>query len=1174
MLLNCTIVNGGTGMDNVSGSAPIIFNSIIFGNTKIMVNDISSKPNIVHSLVQGFDDPEPFRNNIPGAVNPLFVDIAGGDFRLQACSPLINRGYNLLYSNPSIDLSMITTDQGGSERFYNQGTVDIGAYEYQGDVSVGAAGIWYVKESVLGSGKSWDCATADLQSVIDMAAFGDQNWVAGGTYIASLDPSVSKSFKMKAGVKIYGGFAGTETSLADRNLSSNNRSILTVSSPYANHYIIENIDNGLTREAVLDGFTIFPYSQTPGGIKNSNSSPRFVNLVLTGGVSANYAAMRNDNASPSIINCSITDLTGYGIYNSASSPEIINCTIAKIFGLQGSPKAAMLNTARSSPKIRNTIIFGNEAGVISESGSFTQAMYSLVQGLTNNNENGNISGDANPMFVSLAGGNYQLQLCSPALNGGNNFLYPADDGIDTPFAGKDLIGNNRIYNDGIIDMGAYEYQGNRSVSVAGVKYVRSGATSSGVSWDCADGDLQTAINTSLSGQQIWVAGGTLQPRGGTSFQMKEGVQIFGGFAGTETAFSQRDLSVSANETILDGNGRSVVINNALSEAAILDGFTITGSTSSAAIQNGSGSSASFTNLIVKGNQQSGMSISGSSPTLTNCSFTGNTTSTTGGGVMVSARATPIFIKCTITGNSAGNGGGIYISNASLTLLNSLISGNNATSGAGISSDMASTLLINVTIARNTAQGNGGAVYNNNSSSLILLNSIVALNNTGIVSAGNSTIQDFYSLVQPTESTDPEPDPLFANADAGDFRLQPCSPAINQAFNYYQPNEITDLSEFATDLDNNPRVAESAVDMGAYEFSGASRELAADGDQGGGNIPGNLLLTTSTESDCKLLAYLSPNGAAPVEGAVTAKVWVANAQPKNFVKRYYQITPENNLDLATARVTLYFTQQEFDEFNAVNATKLPLNAADAEGYKANLRIEKRSGVSSNGSGLPSSYTGSIATFTPSDANGKVEWNATAQYWEVSFDVTGFSGFFVKTVEPALPLNLISFTATKETTSNLLQWSTTSEVNTSSFEIESSVNAKNFIKIGTINANGSGNHTYRFTDQNQYGATVYYRLKMFDRAANGLDGSFTYSKIVSLTGDASFAATYPNPATTTITFQVNNTLLKSTAILYDISGRKLHSILITNNRQEINVKSLLPGVYFIRFADGTAGRFVKQ
>jgi hypothetical protein len=455
---------------------------------------------------------------------------------------------------------------------------------------------------------------------------------------------------------------------------------------------------------------------------------------------------------------------------------------------------------------------------------------------------------------------------------------------------------------------------------------------------------------------------------------------------------------------------------------------------------------------------------------------------------------------------------------------------------------------------------------------------------GVITESNSTVTIEYSIVEENKTfMPPNPlpldiDPLFVNAAGGDYRLQSCSPAVNKGYNFFESGQIPDISGITTDLDNKPRMRENAVDMGTYEFGGAARELALNGDVSAGTVSGGLLLTT-TGATCKVLAYLVPNGGAALAGIVTAKVWVANSQPTNFLKRHYQIEPVTNALNATAKVTLYFTQQEFTDFNVTNSIKLPIDAADLENYKANLRIEKRSGESDDDSGLPSSYTGTIETITPSEADGKVEWNADASRWEVSFDVTGFSGFFVKTIEGALPLNLISFTASKETGSNLLQWSTASEVNTDNFEIQGSADAKKFIKIAIVDASGSGDHQYSYNDRTNYSRAVYYRLKMSDRAAGTLDqdgpeGAYTYSKIISLAGDGNFASVYPNPAGVVVTFEVNNALLKTTATLHDGTGRRLQSIVITTNQQEINTRSLASGLYILKFADGTAERFVKE
>jgi hypothetical protein len=156
-------------------------------------------------------------------------------------------------------------------------------------------------------------------------------------------------------------------------------------------------------------------------------------------------------------------------------------------------------------------------------------------------------------------------------------------------------------------------------------------------------------------------------------------------------------------------------------------------------------------------------------------------------------------------------------------------------------------------------------------------------------------------------------------------------------------------------------------MGAYEFSEEFRGLASNLTKVSADITRETVLTATNDA-CGLVAYILPNGAAPVSGQVTAEVWIAENQPKDFVKRHYQIMPGNKASSATARVKLYFSQQEFTDYNDINEVKLPTNAADAENYKANLRIEKRSGISTDDSGLPGSYTGSISTFKPSDVLG--------------------------------------------------------------------------------------------------------------------------------------------------------------------------------------------------------------
>ncbi|MGE3182407.1 MAG: hypothetical protein AB7N71_12310, partial [Phycisphaerae bacterium] len=142
-----------------------------------------------------------------------------------------------------------------------------------------------------------------------------------------------------------------------------------------------------------------------------------------------------------------------------------------------------------------------------------------------------------------------------------------------------------------------------------VIYVKANATgnNSGTSWANAHTDLESAFNRSQLADEIWVAAGTYKPGGATptrssSFRIGfAGVPIYGGFAGTETAVSQRNPVT--NITILSGEigDPNTVADNTYHVVTfltpfgppILDGFTITGGNA-----NGTGNNAFGGGLLV------------------------------------------------------------------------------------------------------------------------------------------------------------------------------------------------------------------------------------------------------------------------------------------------------------------------------------------------------------------------------------------------------------------------------------------------------------------------------------------------------------------------------------------------------------------------------------------------
>lgn len=1261
-----TATTSGGGIMNRANNITIR-NSIIYNNNTGLTNG-SGAPTINNSLIQGIADNT--NGNISGAVDPLFINpltpglSTSGDYRLQPCSPAVNKGNNSYYT------SAVATDPDGNTRIYNNGIIDMGAYERTNTSPVtvtASSGIVYVKAGATGTGQSWDCATGNLQAAINAAGNGNQVWVAEGDYKVEND----QPYVMMPGVKIYGGFAGTETSLTQRDWLLHISRLL----PFDNEAIINNYNNGLSNTAVLDGFTIANVIQSAvininssptfnnctfnnnraapagGGIYNENASTVITNCLFTNNRASAGAGIcskssttvitnctfRNNNGSDgagiylengsyTITGCSFSGNVGYsggGLYILSSSGVIANCNIkgnsaesgggiyaaygndmiinCLLSGNTGSAQGGGIycfsnlqvinctisgNTAPTSGgifnfssrtlTIRNSIIYNNNTG-----GTYTTTnatiRNSIVQGRTANTD---------PLFVNplapglSTGGDYRLQPCSPAINKGDNSYY-------TSTITTDLDSNARFYNNGIVDMGAYERTGEPPIIASGgVIYVKPGAIGTGQSWDCATGDLQAAINGAVSGNQLWVAGGTYIPNRrfdatGTlspgdrnnAFALKNDVKVYGGFAGTETALSNRDLSLTANASILSGdlssndngfnnnseNTLHVVMSTGNTNTTVLDGFTIQGGNCDGGGGAGiacSNSTAAFTNLIIKGNAGrygAGLHIGNSSPTITN-SF--------------------------IIGNAGFYGGGIMNSNGGPILTNVLISGNTAVEqGGGMYSEWAvAPILTNVTIAGNTStHGAGGAMYNNLGPAMQLRNCIVYGNSSGIYN-NNGTPGIQYSLVQGETSTANgniagTVNPSFVNQPAaglntgGNYTLQVCSPAINAGSNiFFNTGQLPDLSAITIELNRANRNQGIAIDMGVYEYTGdpaAASQLGNNGDISTTTIAGSTSYIANSTS-CRLLATLQPTGANALTGSVNTNVWVENAQPADYVKRHYQVTPVSNAANATGRATLYFTQAEFNAYNAVNAGKLPTGPTDVAAFTA-ITIRQYTGVSSNSSGLPNTYTAGPFLINPNVND--IIWNATYSRWEVSFDFTGYSGFFLTGEMSTLPVTLISFNGHQYNGYNQLQWETANEVNVKHFILERSHDGNSYTSIATIPA---GSNSYSYKGYTSFSGKIYYRLRMVDN-----DGEFTYSPIVTLSSNGtSVVGIYPNPASDKVYISTGSEVLQHTARLYTVSGQLLQTITITSGYQAIPVQQLKSGLYLLQFDNGTTVKFIKK
>lgn len=179
---------------------------------------------------------------------------------------------------------------------------------------------------------------------------------------------------------------------------------------------------------------------------------------------------------------------------------------------------------------------------------------------------------------------------------------------------------------------------------------------------------------------------------------------------------------------------------------------------------------------------------------------------------------------------------------------------------------------------------------------------------------------------------------------------------------------------------------------------------------------------------------------------------------------------------------------------------------------------------------------------------------------------------------LPVTLISFTASKSGGGVNLDFSTTHELQLSSFEIERSADGAKFDPIGNVAATAASSgsnlqNDYSFFDARPLASQNYYRLKMIDQ-----DGSFTYSRIVTIKFDNSAAfLVFPNPARDLVNVQMQ--LPAGTILLQvvDAIGRQVRAIPLQSTGAVISIpvdiSSLPKGVYYIR-AGGEIRSFMKK
>lgn len=197
------------------------------------------------------------------------------------------------------------------------------------------------------------------------------------------------------------------------------------------------------------------------------------------------------------------------------------------------------------------------------------------------------------------------------------------------------------------------------------------------------------------------------------------------------------------------------------------------------------------------------------------------------------------------------------------------------------------------------------------------------------------------------------------------------------------------------------------------------------------------------------------------------------------------------------------------------------------------------------------------------------DTTTQFEYAYVDVSGAADptpavYELKWEDP-MPVTLVSFEIARAESGVLVSWVTTSETNSSHFDIERSIDARHWEAVGKVAAAEFSNKrtTYGFTDPQALYGTIYYRLKMVDT-----DETYAYSQIRSLSIGHVKLNLYPNPVVGTLRIDDANAAHIRKVMIHNKGGMMVYSK-EGPGQSEIDLSGLQAGSYVVTltYADGS-------
>ena len=282
----------------------------------------------------------------------------------------------------------------------------------------------------------------DLQYALGVAASGDQIWVKAGTYKPTTGSDRSATFQLGSGVGVYGGFAGTEGSLNERDWLANvtilSGDIGTAGNTSDNVYHVITA-SAMDSTAILDGFTV------TGGNANSASFPDDTG----GGMYTYYGKVMIQDV---ILDQNLATTAGGGMLASHSQLTLTNVILSDNT-VTGGDGGGLVNTASSALTLTDVTFSGNAAangnagGMLNDFCSPTLLNVTFVDNSATGGDGGAMYNDlvSSPVMTNVTFSDNSAHMTS-GFNGGdggailNYATNPPPRLINVTFKGNSAVG--------------------------------------------------------------------------------------------------------------------------------------------------------------------------------------------------------------------------------------------------------------------------------------------------------------------------------------------------------------------------------------------------------------------------------------------------------------------------------------------------------------------------------------------------------------------------------------------------------------------------------------------------------------------------------------------------------------------------------------------------------------